>query len=118
MDLDGGASTASLDLHTTRVRGVDLTAGVSSLTIALPAPSGTVPLNFSAGASHIVLRVARSAPARLTMAGGAGTVTVHGQTRTGIAGGTIVESPTWPSAQDRFDVICSAGISALTVESV
>jgi hypothetical protein len=118
VDLDGGASTAGLDLHTTRVRGVDLTAGVSSLTIALPAPSGTVPLNFSAGASHVVLRVARSAPARLTMAGGAGTLTVYGQTRTGIAGGTIVESPTWPSAQDRLDVICSAGISALTVEGV
>jgi hypothetical protein len=118
VDLDGGASTASLDLHTTRVRGVDLTAGVSSLTIALPVPSGTVPLNLSAGASHVVLRVARSAPAGLTMAGGAGTVTVYGQTRTGIAGGTIVESPTWPSAQDRLDVICSAGISALTVEGV
>ena len=40
VDLDGGASTASLDLHTTRVRGVDLTAGASSLTTALPARQG------------------------------------------------------------------------------
>ena len=61
---------------------VDRTDGVSSLTVALPAPSGTMPLSLSAGASNVLLRVAGSVPARLTRADGTGSVTVYGQRRT------------------------------------
>lgn len=117
LNLDGGATSATLDLHTGKVGGIDLNQGVTALTIRLPAPGGTTALNLVAGASHVIIRVAGSAPARVTMAGGAGSVSLYGQAHTGISAGTVFQSPTWAVAHDRLDVMCTAGVSALVVQA-
>jgi hypothetical protein len=116
LSLDGGATTASVDLRAGRLRRLDVTQGVSSLTISLPAPAGTVLVDLAAGASQVVLRVPGSAPARATLAGGAGTVTLYDERHTGVAGGSVFETTGWTSARDRLDVTCSAGVSALVVQ--
>jgi hypothetical protein len=115
LDFEQGASVVNLDLHAAQLRGITVGAGVSSLTATLPAPSGTVPLTFAAGASRVVLRAVGAPPARVAASGGAGSVTLYGRSRTGVSGGTVLESPGWPAARDRFDISCAAGISTLTV---
>jgi len=50
------------------------------------------------------------------VASGAGTVTVDGATRTGVAGGTTITGDGWDGATDRYDVIASGGMSAFTFD--
>jgi hypothetical protein len=54
-------------------------------------------------------------PAQVIVGGGAGYLTVDGQTRTGVAGGTVLATPGWSTARSRFDVDATAGVSELTV---
>jgi hypothetical protein len=82
----------------------------------LPAPTGTLPVELSAGASSVRVRVFGGAPVRATMGGGAGTVTLYGVTNQGISAGTRLASPGWGGVRDRIDVSCSAGVSSLVVD--
>lgn len=54
-------------------------------------------------------------PARLSLDGCAGHATLGHRRFAGIAGGTVLTSPDWPMATDRYDITAPAGISAITV---
>ena len=94
---------------------VAVTAGSDILDVTLPRPAGTLPFLFAGGASQFRLSLPGGVPARVIAGGGAGYLTVDGQTRTGIAGGTIVATPGWATASARFDIDATAGVSRLTV---
>jgi hypothetical protein len=114
--LDGGANVAIVDLTGARVRGVDVTKGVSTIEMTLPAATGTTPIMMSGGASTMRLHLRGAAPVRTTMTGGAGIVTIDGAVHSGVAGGTAFVSPGWDSAPDRYDIDCAAGVSQLIVD--
>lgn len=114
--LDGGSNVAIVDLTGVRVRGVDVTKGVSTIEMTLPAATGTTPITMSGGASTMRLHLRGAAPVRTTMSGGAGIVTIDGAVHSGVAGGTAFASPGWYTAPDRYDIDCVAGVSELVVD--
>jgi hypothetical protein len=114
--LVGGATTETVDLAAGRVGEVELVGGATSIELALPAPDGTVPVRMVSGVSTWNVHAPAGPPVKLFVASGAGTVTVDGATRTGVAGGTTITGDGWDGATDRYDVIASGGMSAFTFD--
>jgi hypothetical protein len=114
--LDGGAKQELLDLSGAQVTRVDLTAGSSVVEATLPAPHGTTVLTLAGGAAQLTIHLAPQAPVRVRAGGGAGSVSIDGVRRTGVAGGSDFTPTGWATATDRYDIDLSAGVSALTVD--
>jgi hypothetical protein len=114
--LSGGAQDELVDLTGGPGGNVDFSAGTSRAEAILPAAAGTQRVVMSGGASQFVVRLGGAAPVRVAAKGGAGSVTLDGTTRTGVAGGSIWTPDNWASTSDRYDVDATAGVSSLTVE--
>ena len=115
IDLAGGTQRTDADLRGGKVAAIAVMAGSDILDVSLPRPAGTVPFLFAGGASQFRLSLPAGVPAQVIVGGGAGYLTVDGQTRTGVAGGTVLATPGWSTARSRFDVDATAGVSELTV---
>ena len=112
--LGGGASRTAVFLGAGRLRGADLTAGSSQVTMRLPRPRGTVMIVLAGGASQVTLSAPAGVPARLALDGGASIATLAGRTTTGIAGGTVLTAPGWARAADRYDIEAPAGVADIS----
>ena len=115
LDLAGGTQRTDVDLRGGKVGVVAVTAGSDILDVALPRPAGTLSFLFAGGASQFRLSLPGGVPARVIAGGGAGYLTVDGQHRTGVAGGTVLATPGWATARSRFDIDATAGVARLTV---
>jgi hypothetical protein len=111
-----GATSDLVDARTLDLADVTFVGGVSSIELTLPKPGGTVPVRMSGGANRFGLRVPAGVPVRVRAGGGAGTVALDGDTRSGVTAGTLVASDGWDGAQDRYDVDAAAGVSTVTVD--
>ncbi|MEU6078400.1 hypothetical protein [Micromonospora sp. NPDC047074] len=116
IQLSGGAREKLLDLRGGRLDEVEFSAGTDRAEITLPPAAGTVRVSMSGGASRFLVHLAGDAPVRVRANSGAGTVTVDGVTRTGVAGGTTVTPAGWAGAEDRYDIDAVAGVSELVVD--
>lgn len=114
--LGGGADQHMIDLTGGRVAGVDFTAGVARIGLRLPAPEGTVVITMSGGASRFDLSAPDQVPVRVRLDGGAGSATVDGATRPGVAGGTVIDGTGWADTTNRYDVAASAGVGTFTLD--
>jgi hypothetical protein len=114
--VDGGTSDASLDLRGGGVSGVDVVGGTSHLDLALPAPTGTMTVRQSGGVSALALHAAAGVPAQVRFSGGAGSTTIDGAARSGIAGGTTVTPAGWVSATNKYDIQMDAGVSSFVLD--
>jgi hypothetical protein len=114
--LAGGAEDEAVDLTGGPGGNVDFSAGTSRAAAALPAGSGTQRVTMSGGASQFVVRLAGNGPVRVAAGSGAGSVTIDGDTRSGVAGGSLWTPAGWESSADRYDVDATAGVSTFTVE--
>jgi hypothetical protein len=114
---DGGTDRTSVFLGRGALRAAEFAAGSSSITMRLPRPRGTVPIVLAGGASLVRLTAPAGVPARLSLDGGAGHATLGRRRFAGVAGGTVLTSPDWATAADRYDITAPAGISAITVGS-
>lgn len=112
---DGGSATTSVFLGRGVLRSAEFNAGSSSIALRLPRPSGTVPLVLAGGASLVRITAPAGVPARLSLYGGAGHATLHGQNYAGIAGCTVLTSPGWAAAANRYDISSPAGVSTISV---
>jgi hypothetical protein len=117
LTLAGGASQTRVLLGGGRLRGADFTAGSSQITMRLPRPAGTVRIVLAGGASEVRVAVPASVPARLRLDDGAGSATLDGQARSGVAGGTVLTGPGWSAAADRYDIDAASGVSVISVAS-
>jgi hypothetical protein len=113
--LSGGATDESVDLTGGPGGDIDFSAGTSRAAVALPAAKGTQRVVLGGGAAQFDVRLAGDAPARVTAAGGAGSVTIDGATHSGVAGGSAWTPDGWNSAADRYDIDATSGVSTLTV---
>jgi hypothetical protein len=111
-----GATEQLVDFRTGRLDGVDFIAGVSRIEMTLPRPTGTVPIRMSGGTSQWIAHLPSGVPVRVIAGGGASSVTIDGQRRDGLAGGTIVASDGWAEATDRYDLDAAAGVSTVVVD--
>jgi hypothetical protein len=111
----GGANQTSADLSGGRFGGADFAAGSNLIAMTLPRPSGTVTVQLAGGASQVSVGLPPGVPARLQLDGGASSAILLGHAYTGIAGGTVLNSPGWAHAQARYLIDAPAGLSSINV---
>ena len=115
LEFDGGTSGTDVDMTGGHVAALDVFAGSSAVSVALPRPQGTLVLTLDGGAGRLAVTVPAGVPARVIAGGGAGQVTLGGTTWNGVAGGTVITQPGWAAAAARLDVDATAGVSQVTV---
>jgi hypothetical protein len=111
IDLDGGASRTDVDLRGGQLSGIAFNAGSNLVTLALPQPHGSVPVQMIGGASDFQLSLPTGVQARVTAGGGASVVSLEGQQHTGVEGG----SAGWAPSVTGCDIDATAGVSQITV---
>ncbi|WP_184835192.1 hypothetical protein [Allocatelliglobosispora scoriae] len=111
----GGATETLVDMGAGHLSAVDFSAGSSRIETILPKPDGAVTVRMAGGASEFLVKAPQGIPVRVTAGGGAGSVTVDGVRRSGVAGGTVIAPAGWPESDPRYDVDAVAGVSSLTV---
>jgi hypothetical protein len=116
VELVGGAVDEVVDLTGGPGGDVDFGAGTSRAEAVLPAGRGTQSVTMRGGTKEFVVRLAGNAPARVTSTGGANSVTIDGETHTGVSGNAVWTPDNWATAQDRFDITAAAGVSTMTVK--
>ncbi|GAA1848184.1 hypothetical protein [Asanoa iriomotensis] len=109
--LGGGSGDERIDLRGGVVTAVDFVAGAGRISLALPAPRGTVPVRMTGGADDFQVRLTGRAPVRVRIGGGAGSASVDGRAQNGVPGETVIEGSGWAAARDRYDVDLAAGVS-------
>jgi hypothetical protein len=112
----GGATTAKLDLRSSPLSGVELASGISSADVWLPEPGGTVAVAETGGANHLALHAPVRVPVKVTVDGGAGTVTLDGEAHTGVSAGTSYAPNGWDMVTDRYDVRLTGGVSTVDLD--
>jgi hypothetical protein len=115
IDLDGGATRTDVDLSGGQLSGISFNAGSSLVTLALPRPHGSVPVQMIGGASDFQLSLPAGIPARVTAGGGASEVSLEGQEHRGVEGGSVFTTAGWAPGVTGFDIEATAGVSQITV---
>jgi hypothetical protein len=115
IDLDGGASRTDVDLRGGQLSGIAFNAGSNLVTLALPQPHGSVPVQMIGGASDFQLSLPTGVQARVTAGGGASVVSLEGQQHTGVEGGSVFATAGWAPGVTGFDIDATAGVSQITV---
>jgi hypothetical protein len=114
--LAGGANDEKLDLRATQVSEVDIAGGVATVELWLPAPHGTVDVRETGGVNAFTIHAPTGGPARLTVAGGAGSAVIDGTTHTGVSAGQAYTPDGWDAATDRYDIDCVGGVSRVSID--
>lgn len=114
--LVAGATRDTVDLSGARLAGLEFVGGVGSIDMSLPRPSGTVEIRMTGGTGAWATHLPADVPVRVTAGSGAGTITVDGNTRSGIAAGTTITGDGWDAASDRYDIVAAAGMSSFTAD--
>jgi hypothetical protein len=114
--LDGGASEEDVDMAGGRLAELDFDAGASRITAELPRPQGTVPVRMTGGSSSFDVRLPPQTDAQVVLAGGAGQASIDGDLHTGVAGGTVLATPGWDTAVNRYAVDNAAGVSSFALD--
>ena len=115
LQFTGGSNQTILSLADTKIASIDFTAGASLIQMTLPRPSGTAAITLAGGAGQVSLTVPRGVPTRLRLYGGASAATLGGVTHAGVGRGTVLSSPGWAQAANRYDINAPAGISDISV---
>jgi hypothetical protein len=117
LQFTGGSSQTILSLADTKIASIDFTAGASLIQMTLPRPSGTATITLAGGAGQVSLTVPRGVPTRLRLYGGASAATLGGVTHAGAGRGTVLSSPGWAQAANRYDVDVPGGVSDISVSN-
>lgn len=111
-----GATRQVVDLSAGRVAEVALVGGATSIDLTLPRPEGNVPVRMLSGAATWAVHAPDAVPVSLAVNSGAGSVTIDGANRTGVAGGTTFAGDGWAGAADRYELVAAGGMSTFTLD--
>jgi DNA-binding MarR family transcriptional regulator len=115
IEVRGGAARVEADLGGLGLSSFVLKGGTSDLDLALPEPSGVVPVRLSGGAAKASIRRPAGVEARLSVKGGASKLIFDEQTFDAVGGGVQLQSPGYDGAPDRYEIEVSGGASELTI---
>lgn len=115
LSLDAGASAERVDLTGAHLRTLTFAAGASTITALLPAPVGDVPVLMQGGASSFQVQTPAGVPYQVAFRSGAGSASIEGDVHSGVAAGTVMSSPSWDTAANRYTIDNTAGVSAFTL---
>jgi hypothetical protein len=111
INLDGGATTETVDMQRGALSSLSFGAGVAMASVRLPSPVGTLTLRLTGGASQLLVVAPPGAPAQVDAVGGASQIRLDGASHTGVAGGSVFTEPAWAAARDRYRFDLTAGVS-------
>jgi hypothetical protein len=111
INLDGGATTESVNMTKGSLASLSFGAGVATASVRLPVPAGTLTLTLAGGATQLLVVAPPGAPAEVKVVGGASQVSLDGTTHTGVAGGSVFADPAWNGSENRYAVDLLAGVS-------
>jgi hypothetical protein len=117
LQFSGGSNQTILNLADSKIASIDFTAGASLIQMTLPRPTGTATITLAGGAGQVSVTVPSGVPVRLRLYGGASAATLFGGTHAGVARGTVLSSPGWAQAANRYDIDAPAGVSDISVSS-
>lgn len=117
VQIRGGAARLRLDLESLSIASLELSGGVSEVSVSLPRPDGRRRVRISGGANKVSLVRPHGAAARLHLTGGAARLAFDDQ-RLGAVGGEVrLESSGFEAAAAAWEIEVSGGASALSVSA-
>jgi DNA-binding MarR family transcriptional regulator len=115
ISLRGGMWKLVADLSALRLTSLEVGGGASDIEVTLPPAVGTVPVRVSGGASEVTLRRPKGTEARAEVNGGASQLDFDGQRLGAVGGRTVLASPGFADAADRYEIRFTGGASQVTV---
>jgi hypothetical protein len=112
--LPAGAGEEHLDLDGGRIARLELGAA-GLVDVRLPHPTGTVPVTLTDGAGTVEITTPRATPVRVRLRGGGGPASTGWTANDGNPPGTVITSPGWTVAPNRYAVDARSDIGALTI---
>ncbi len=115
VDVRGGAYQSDADLGGLNLTSFVLKGGISEFTVALPEPSGVVPVSVSGGAYKASILRPAGAEARLNVKGGASKLAFDEQSFDAVGGKVRLQSPGYDGAANRYDIEISGGAHEVSI---
>jgi hypothetical protein len=111
INLDGGATSERINMERGALSSLTFGAGVSTASVKLPTPDGTLTLTLAGGATQLLVSAPPGAPAAVKVAGGASQVSLDGISQSGVSGGSVFADPGWSSSHNRYFINLLSGVS-------
>jgi hypothetical protein len=110
----GGADEQVVDLRGGRIGSVDVLGAARRLQLALPAPSGTVPVRITGTVEDLSITAPPDSPVRVRLDSGAKTVAAGERTLRDLEPGSTLTPQGWQT-RNRYDVRAESRIPLLSV---
>jgi hypothetical protein len=117
VNLQGGASSVTLDLSGLKLTSLGISGGASQVEATLPSPTGQASVHISGGASQVTIHRPTGVAIRVHMSGGASNLEIDGTHHNVIGGDADYQTPDWNSASARYDMEISGGASNVRVDT-
>jgi hypothetical protein len=115
LELHGGAARLRADLGGADITEITVGGGASHVDLALPAPTGCVPIRFGGGVSNVSVLRPKDVPVRLSMGGGAARIALDDQRFGAIGGPIALSSGCAAGAAGSYDIHIAGGAHALVI---
>ncbi len=112
--LQGGATTADLDLRQLQVRNLHVELGASTIRVQLPETAGTTQAQFKSGMATLNIEVPSKVAARITSRGGLSIFKID--ERRFPKQGNYYVSHGYDTAQNKVEIDIDAGLASVTVQ--
>jgi predicted transcriptional regulator len=117
IELRNGAADTTADMRGLTLAGLEIRGGASSVTVELPAPTGTVPVRIAGGAAGITINRPPGAEVSLRVKGWAAHLTFDEQTFDAVGRDARLQSPGYADTDRRYDIEVTGGASGVTITS-
>jgi hypothetical protein len=111
IDLDGGATTETVNMGDRFMSDLDFGAGVSMASVYLPPAVGTETVSLAGGASQLFIVAPPGQPAQVDAVGGASRIVLDRVDHAGVAGGSVFTDPGWAGSINRYAIDLTSGVS-------
>jgi len=118
IEIRGGAAGVTADLRGLELTELIVSYGMSSVNLNLPAPTSTVPLRISGGASDVTIRHPASVPVRVQFTGWTSAISFQNELLSGVRNDLHLQSPGYEDTTERYDIEISGNASMVTVTSI
>jgi hypothetical protein len=110
----GGADEQAVDLRGGRIASVDVLGAARRLELALPTPSGTVPVRLTGAVEDLSITAPPDSPVRVRLDSGAKTVAAGERTLRDVEPGSTLTPQGWQT-RNRYDVHAESRITLLSI---
>jgi hypothetical protein len=111
----GGADEQLVNLAAGKISSIDVIGGSRRLELALPTPTGTIPIRLTGAVDELSVRSPADSPVRVRVRSGAKTVAAGERTLRDVKPGSTLTPTDWKAA-NRYDVDAASRITLLSVE--